>query len=103
LQVSVADEVKLNELPEKERYTSETDSRQVFHRLAGTWTYWGWKANFFDKKKMQKHFMMNMFICWQINFRLQIVRNGLILVFIGLMELMVQHRDIIMLIIKPVN
>src|SRR5262245_56093685 len=21
----------------------ETDARQVFHRLAGTWTYWGWK------------------------------------------------------------
>ena len=26
----------------------ETDARQVFHRLAGTWTYWGYKNNYFD-------------------------------------------------------
>ncbi|MFL5338790.1 MAG: vitamin B12-dependent ribonucleotide reductase [Gemmataceae bacterium] len=26
----------------------ETDSRQVFHRLAGCWTYWGWKAGYFS-------------------------------------------------------
>jgi ribonucleoside-diphosphate reductase alpha chain len=25
----------------------ETDARQVFHRLAGCWTYWGWKGNYF--------------------------------------------------------
>ena len=26
----------------------ETDSRQVFHRLAGCWTYWGWKGGYFS-------------------------------------------------------
>ncbi len=26
----------------------ETDSRQVFRRLAGCWTYWGWKAKYFS-------------------------------------------------------
>jgi ribonucleoside-diphosphate reductase alpha chain len=26
----------------------ETDARQVFHRMAGTWTYWGYKNNYFD-------------------------------------------------------
>lgn len=51
LQSSVADTKRLEELPEKERYSSETDSRQVFHRLAGTWTYWGWKANYFDTEE----------------------------------------------------
>ena len=25
----------------------ETDARQVFDRLAGTWTYWGWKGGYF--------------------------------------------------------
>ena len=25
----------------------ETDSRQVFDRLAGCWTYWGWKGHYF--------------------------------------------------------
>ena len=23
-------------------------AKQVFHRLAGTWTYWGWKGGYFD-------------------------------------------------------
>src|ERR1700732_386701 len=27
--------------------THETDSRQVFRRLAGCWTYWGWKGGYF--------------------------------------------------------
>jgi ribonucleoside-diphosphate reductase alpha chain len=26
----------------------ETDARQVFHRLAGCWTYWGFKNGYFD-------------------------------------------------------
>ena len=26
----------------------ESSARQVFHRLAGTWTYWGWKGGYFD-------------------------------------------------------
>lgn len=51
LQPSVADNELLSELPEKDRYGSETDSRQVFNRLAGTWTYWGWKANYFDEEE----------------------------------------------------
>ncbi len=45
---SVADEAALAELPEDERYGSETDARQVFSRLAGTWTYWGWKGGYFS-------------------------------------------------------
>ncbi|MCZ7603705.1 MAG: vitamin B12-dependent ribonucleotide reductase [Melioribacteraceae bacterium] len=51
LQASAADTKRLEELPEKERYSSESDSRQVFNRLAGTWTYWGWKANYFDTEE----------------------------------------------------
>ena len=44
---SIADEAELEKLPEDERYGSETDARQVFDRLAGTWTYWGWKGGYF--------------------------------------------------------
>jgi ribonucleoside-diphosphate reductase alpha chain len=47
---SVPDEAALAELPEAERYGSEIDSRQVFDRLAGTWTYWGWKGRYFDSE-----------------------------------------------------
>ncbi|MEW6702082.1 MAG: vitamin B12-dependent ribonucleotide reductase, partial [Bacteroidota bacterium] len=55
LQPSAADN-KLEELPEKERLGSETDARQVFHRLAGTWTYWGWKGKYFDTEEDAKAF-----------------------------------------------
>ncbi|MCO6390607.1 vitamin B12-dependent ribonucleotide reductase [Aliihoeflea aestuarii] len=48
---SVADEAALAELPEDQRYGSETDARQVFDRLAGTWTYWGWKGGYFASEE----------------------------------------------------
>ncbi len=32
------------------RMVGETDSRQVFDRMAGTWTYWGWKGGYFDQE-----------------------------------------------------
>jgi ribonucleoside-diphosphate reductase alpha chain len=38
----------LAELAEAERSGPEMDARQVFDRLAGTWTYWGWKGGYFD-------------------------------------------------------
>jgi ribonucleoside-diphosphate reductase alpha chain len=47
---SVADEDALTALPDKERLTGETSSGQVFDRLAGTWTYWGWKAGYFTSE-----------------------------------------------------
>ena len=47
---SVADDDRLAALPEDERYGGETDSRQVFDRLAGTWTYWGWKGGYFSSE-----------------------------------------------------
>ena len=50
LQASVPDNENLLKLPENERFTSETDSRQVFHRLAGNWAYWGWKAGYFNNE-----------------------------------------------------
>ncbi|NIR99189.1 MAG: hypothetical protein GWO39_13940, partial [Gammaproteobacteria bacterium] len=38
----VPDEAALAELPEDQRYGPERSAKQVFDRLAGTWTYWGW-------------------------------------------------------------
>ncbi|RPJ83392.1 MAG: vitamin B12-dependent ribonucleotide reductase, partial [Acidobacteria bacterium] len=48
---SVPDEEALASLPEAERYGGETDARQVFDRLAGTWTYWGWKGGYFTSEE----------------------------------------------------
>jgi len=47
---SVADERALANLPEAERSGGETDARHVFDRLAGTWTYWGWKGGYFSSE-----------------------------------------------------
>ncbi|OWK34809.1 vitamin B12-dependent ribonucleotide reductase [Fimbriiglobus ruber] len=34
----------------------EHDSRQVFHRLAGCWAYWGWKAGYFGTERDARAF-----------------------------------------------
>jgi ribonucleoside-diphosphate reductase alpha chain len=47
---NVPDDLALNDLPEEERNGGESSAKQVFDRLAGTWTYWGWKGGFFEKE-----------------------------------------------------
>jgi len=34
----------------------ETDARQVFRRLAGCWTYWGWKGGYFTSEEEAQSF-----------------------------------------------
>ncbi|MGA7457136.1 MAG: adenosylcobalamin-dependent ribonucleoside-diphosphate reductase, partial [Methyloceanibacter sp.] len=53
---SVPDEEALAALPENERFGSETDARQVFDRLAATWTYWGWKGGYFSSEEDARAF-----------------------------------------------
>src|SRR5271165_2411960 len=38
-------------LDESARHGGETSGRQVFDRMAGTWTYWGWKGGYFDAEE----------------------------------------------------
>ena len=33
-----------------QQFGGETSARQVFHRMAGAWTYWGWKGGYFDSE-----------------------------------------------------
>ena len=51
---SEPDEDKLETIPENERYGAEISAKQVFNRLAGTWTYWGWKGGYFSSEKDAK-------------------------------------------------
>ena len=48
---SVPDEAALAALPEGERFGPETSAREVFDRLAGCWTYWGWKGGYFTSEE----------------------------------------------------
>ncbi len=54
---SVPDEAALAELPEDERFVSESSATQVFDRLAGCWTYWGWKGGYFSSEADASAFM----------------------------------------------
>jgi ribonucleoside-diphosphate reductase alpha chain len=43
-----ADTATLSRMPKDRRTVGENDARQVFDRMAGTWTWWGWQAGYFD-------------------------------------------------------
>ena len=47
---SVPNEAALSEVSRNDQFGPETDARQVFERLAGCWTYWGWKNRYFDSE-----------------------------------------------------
>ncbi len=44
----VPDEDALGKLDKDQRTSGETKATQVFDRMAGTWTYWGWRGGYFD-------------------------------------------------------
>jgi ribonucleoside-diphosphate reductase alpha chain len=71
-----ADEAELAKLPENERYGSETDARQVFDRLAGTWTYWGWKGGYFDSEADAAPSATSCATCWPPRSSPPTRRNG---------------------------
>jgi ribonucleoside-diphosphate reductase alpha chain len=61
---SVPDFTALNQLPKVSQYGGETDARQVFRRLAGCWTYWGWKNNYFEDEESAQIYFDEM--CFQL-------------------------------------
>lgn len=42
--------------------TGETSAKQVFHRLAGCWTYWGWISGYFNSEEDAKIFYNETFL-----------------------------------------
>ena len=55
-----ADTKALDNMPEDKRYGAESSAKQVFDRLAGTWTYWGWKGGYFDSEEDAQTFFDEM-------------------------------------------
>ncbi|MBF0560572.1 MAG: vitamin B12-dependent ribonucleotide reductase [Alphaproteobacteria bacterium] len=62
------DHESLAALPKEARYGCERSARQVFDRLAGTWTYWGWKGRYFDGESDARAYFdeMRFMLCRQI-------------------------------------
>ena len=48
---SVPDTEAMAQMAEEEKILGETSARQVFDRLAGAWTYWGWKGGYFNDEE----------------------------------------------------
>src|ERR671910_360657 len=48
---SVPDDTALATMTEADRNIGERTSKQVFDRLAGCWTYWGWKGGYFSSEE----------------------------------------------------
>ena len=48
---SIADEEALSQMPPEKRYVGEKSARQAFHRLAGCWTYWAYRYNYFSDEE----------------------------------------------------
>ena len=63
-----ADENALNGIPNNEKFRGEISAKEVFDRLAGTWTYWGWKAGYFDAEADAKSYFdeMRYMLCMQM-------------------------------------
>ncbi len=68
LQKSVPDAKALESLPESERTGEEVDGKQTFRRLAGTWTYWGWKHGYFASEKDARSYYDEM--CYMLAFQM---------------------------------
>ena len=68
LQRSVPDLKAMENLPESEKYGEEVDGRQTFRRLAGTWTYWGWKHGYFNSEKDARAYYDEM--CFMLAFQM---------------------------------
>lgn len=50
------------------KFGGENSAKQVFDRMAGTWTYWGWKGDYFDSEKDAEIFFdeMRYMLCRQM-------------------------------------
>ena len=62
------DETALAALPAADRLGAERSAKQVFDRMAGTWTYWGWKGGYFDAEDDARAYFdeMRFMLCKQM-------------------------------------
>jgi ribonucleoside-diphosphate reductase alpha chain len=68
LQKSVPDAKTTENLSVSENMGEETDGKQTFRRLAGTWTYWGWKYGYFASEKDARSYYDEM--CYMLAFQM---------------------------------
>lgn len=64
----VPDDKALEKLPKDKRQSGESKATQVFDRMAGAWTYWGWKGGYFDSEDDARAYFdeMRYMLCAQL-------------------------------------
>ena len=100
---SVADESALKKLPKNQRYIGEHSAKQVYDRLAGTWTYWGWKGGYFSSEADAQIYFDEMRYMLARQMGAPNSRNGLTRGYTGLTALMAARKGIIMWISPMAN
>ncbi|MCI0472028.1 MAG: vitamin B12-dependent ribonucleotide reductase, partial [Ignavibacteria bacterium] len=68
LQRSEIDTDRLDGIDKDQWYVGENDSKQIFNRLAGCWTYWGWKYKYFTTEEDAKNFYNELFYMLAMQF-----------------------------------
>jgi ribonucleoside-diphosphate reductase alpha chain len=68
LQRSEIDSDRLDGIDKDQWYVGENDSKQVFNRLAGCWTYWGWKYKYFTTEEDALNFYNELFYMLAMQF-----------------------------------
>ncbi len=61
---SIPDEAALNEVSRNDQFRAGNGRWQVFERLAGCWTYWGWKNGYFDSEATPRSIPTRCGPCW---------------------------------------
>ena len=68
LQRCEIDSGRLEGIDKDQWYVGENDSKQVFNRLAGCWTYWGWKYKYFTTEDDALNFYNELFYMLAMQF-----------------------------------
>ena len=100
---SEADKKALNAVAEEQRFGGETDARQVFDRLAGTWTYWAWKGGYFEGEEDAAAISTKCATCWPIKWRRPTAHNGSTPACTGRSASMAQAKAITTLTTQPAS
>ena len=48
---SVPDDERLGKIKKDEQFKGENSCKEVFDRMVGAWTYWGWRGGYFSSEK----------------------------------------------------
>ena len=48
---SVPDDERLGKIKKDEQFKGESSCKEVFDRMVGAWTYWGWRGGYFSSEK----------------------------------------------------